>query len=229
MLCNANGSARDGSRIVNVRTTLPDGTLRVSILLLRPPAPFARSPTRGAEWASVAGRCATWSRADRRRLCGDARAPSKRLETLLSLRHLGVLFLPSSTSRSRSVSHVRSLRERGEDSRLHDYASAPRRHALVRGDSLRRSRWCSRAPRTPSVRASSSGHSRHRIQMPTTRRPRSGPPPTHPAYGHGLLPSRSPRPDSVARPAEVTECLGETSTVLPWTVPALRGVSPLAA
>ena len=125
-LGTANGIwARDGSRIVNVRTTVPDGTLRdVYVYDFEGRRMRTFTYARSAAWD--AGK---WTLHDlvERDINADGspvrRLPTEDLESRLGPRQLGVLFLPpEDLSLLDLLRTERSLRERGEDFHLHEYA-----------------------------------------------------------------------------------------------------------
>jgi lipopolysaccharide export system permease protein len=117
--------ARDGSRIVNVRTTLPDGQLRDLYVY-----DFEDRHLRSFTYAQAAswdqGKW-TLDRPVEQEIRADGgttkRPPTDTLATRLGKRQLGTLFLPpEDLSMLDLVRSVGSLRERGEDARLHEHA-----------------------------------------------------------------------------------------------------------
>lgn len=117
--------ARDGSRIVNVRSTLPDGTLRdVYVYDFEDRRMRTFTYARTAAWD--AGK---WTLHDlvEQDISADGptarRLPADDLATRLGPRQLGVLFLPPEELSLLDLMRTeRSLRERGEDFHLHEYA-----------------------------------------------------------------------------------------------------------
>jgi lipopolysaccharide export system permease protein len=125
-LGTANGIwARDGSRIVNIRTTQPDGTLRDLYVY-----DFEERRLRAFTYAQTASWNAgkwTLNQPVEQEITVDGattrRPPVEDLPTRLGPRQLGILFLPpEQLSLIDLMRTVGSLRERGEDSRLHEYA-----------------------------------------------------------------------------------------------------------